>query len=170
MLIRALAHFLTDPGPTMRAAPPLRLIAGAGLALGRVWLAWPFATAGWHRVFTWDAQEFLFTEVHPVPFLSAAIAAPMTTGAEILLSLLLILGLAGRVGAAGLAVMAATLFLVIGRTPQGVENGIAVAAEQIPWVLAGIVLFLLGPGILSLDAAWRAVRRRGVIPSPETAR
>lgn len=170
MLIRTFVSFLTDPGPTLRARPPLRLAAGAGLALGRVWLAWPFATAGWHRVVTWDAQEFLFTDVHPVPLLPAVISAPLTTGAEIVLSLLLILGLAGRVGAAGLAVMAATLFLIIGRTPQGVENGIAIAAEQIPWILVGGALFLLGPGILSLDAAWRAFRRRNIVPSPEIAR
>lgn len=170
MLIRHLVSFLTDPGPSLRVSPPLRVAAGAVLALGRFWLAWPFATAGWHRVFTWDSQEFLFTDVHPVPLLPAAIAAPLTTGAEILLSLLLILGLAGRVGAAGLAVMAAVLFLVIGQTPQGVENGIAVAAEQVPWFLVGCGLFVLGPGIISLDAAWWTFRRRGPLSSPKAVR
>lgn len=170
MLIRDLASFLTDPGPTLRTGLRQRLAAGVGLALVRVWLAWPFATAGWHRVFTWDAQEFLFTQVHPVPLLPAAFAAPLTTGAEIMLSLLLILGLAGRVGAAGLAVMATTLFLVIGRTPEGLENGIAIAAEQVPWMLAGGALFVLGPGMLSVDAAWHSLRRRGAVPSPTPLR
>lgn len=170
MLIRGLALFLTDPGPTQQARRPARLAAGAGLALARVWLAWPFAMAGWHRVLSWDVQEFLFTDIHPVPFVPAVMAAPLTTGAEIVLSLLLILGLAGRLGAAGLAVMAATLFLVIGQTPQGTENGIAVAAEQIPWILVGGVLFVLGPGTLSVDAVVRSWRRPGAQSSPETAR
>lgn len=170
MLIHDLALFLTDPGPTLRARQPLALATGTGLALARLWLAWPFATAGWHRVITWDAQEYLFTDIHPVPLLPAVIAAPLTTGSEIVLSLLLILGLAGRVGAAGLAVMAATLFLVIGQTPQGMENGIAIAAEQIPWILVGGALFVLGPGFLSMDAAWRFLRRRGPSSSPEIMR
>lgn len=157
-MIQRLLCFLTDPGPTAAAAWTVRGPAALVLLAGRLWLAWPFATAGWHRLFTWDSQEFLFTEVHPVPLLPAALAAPLTTGAEILLSLTLILGLAGRVGAAGLGVMAATLFLVIGRTPQGVENGIAIAAEQVPWMLAGAALFILGPGALSVDALVRRFR------------
>lgn len=164
-MIKRLLCFLTDPGPTANAPWTLRGPAALMLLAGRIWLAWPFATAGWHRVFTWDAQEFLFTEVHPVPLLPAVIAAPLTTGAEIALSLSLILGLAGRVGAAGLAVMAATLFLVIGRTPQGIENGIAIASEQVPWMLVGGALFLLGPGALSTDAlARRFLRVRSIQP------
>ncbi|MFV3127208.1 DoxX family membrane protein [Niveispirillum sp. KHB5.9] len=157
-MIRPLLQFLTDPGPSMRTSPPVKWGVALFLAFGRWWLAWPFLTAGWHRVLTWDSQEFLFTEVHPVPFLPAVLAAPLTTGAEIALGLSLLLGLAGRAGAAGLAVMAATLFLVIGRTPQGMENGIAIAAEQIPWIMVGAVLFVSGPGLLSLDAALRRFR------------
>lgn len=163
-MIRSTLRFLVDPGPTVGAAGPVRWGCAVLLLLGRLWLAWPFATAGWHRVFTWDSQAFLFTDVHPVPFLPAVTAAPLTTGAEIVLSLLLALGLAGRVGAAGLAVMSAVLFLVIGRTPEGIENGIAIAAEQIPWIMVGLVLFLTGPGLLSLDAALRGLWRRLLDP------
>lgn len=163
-MIRSILRLLVNPGPTVDAAMPVRWGGGGVLLLGRLWLAWPFATAGWHRVFTWDSQAFLFTDVHPVPFLPAVIAAPLTTGAEIVLSLLLALGLAGRVGAAGLAVMSAVLFLVIGRTPQGIENGIAIAAEQIPWIMVGLALFLTGPGQLSLDAALRGLWRRLLDP------
>lgn len=166
-MITRLMSFLTDPGPTAGAPWTRRGPAGLVLLAGRFWLAWPFATAGWHRVFTWDAQDFLFTQVHPVPLLPAAIAAPLTTGAEIILSLLLILGLAGRVGAAGLGVMATTLFLIIGRTPQGIETGIAIAAEQVPWMLAGAALFILGPGALSLDALIRRFRPAFPILQPK---
>lgn len=163
-MIHTTLRFLVDPGPTVGSAALVRWGGGLLLLAGRLWLAWPFATAGWHRVFTWDSQAFLFTDVHPVPFLPAGISAPLTTGAEIVLSLLLALGLAGRVGAVGLAVMSAVLFLVIGRTPQGIENGIAIAAEQIPWIMVGLVLFLTGPGLLSLDAALRGLWRRLLDP------
>ncbi|MFV3075420.1 DoxX family protein [Niveispirillum fermenti] len=169
-MIRPLLHFLTDPGPTARAAPPLKWGVAALLLLGRWWLAWPFITAGWHRLFTWDSQAFLFTDIHPVPLLPAAVAAPLTTGAEIALGLSLLLGLGGRVGAAGLAVMAAVLFLVIGRTPQGMESGIAIAEEQIPWIMAGTALFLSGPGSMSLDAALRGFWRRRFPAIPQTMR
>jgi putative oxidoreductase len=169
-MIRPLLCFLTAPGPTTHAAAPVRWGGAVLLLLGRLWLAWPYATAGWHRVFSWDAQAFLFTDVHPVPFVPAIIAAPMTTGAEIVLSLLLGLGLAGRVGAAGLAVMSATLFFVIGQTPQGMENGIAIAAEQIPWMIVGAVLFLSGPGLLSLDGALRGLPWRRSHDLVHTAR
>lgn len=165
-MIKALFCFLTDPGPSLRVAPRATLVAGFVLLFARCWLAWPFVTAGWHRVVAWDAQEFLFTQVHPVPFVPAIIAAPLTTGAEIALGLSLLLGLAGRVGAAGLAVMSAALFLVIGRTPQGIENGIAIAAEQIPWIMVGLALFAAGPGLMSLDAALRGRWRRHTAGSP----
>lgn len=155
MHMHRLFHFLTSPGPTMGLRPLPRLGAALALLAGRVWLAMPFLQAGLHRLTRWDAQDYLFTEVHPVPFLPAAVAAPLTTGAEIVLGLALIAGLAGRGAAAGLGVMAAALFLVIGRTPQGMENGIALAGEQVPWIAVAVVLTILGPGLLSLDAACR---------------
>ena len=152
-MIRSLISFLLDPGWTSRhKAAAVKWGGALVLLVARWWLASPFVSAGWHRINSWDGQEFLFTEVHPVPFVPAAIAAPMTTAAELSLGLLLLFGLAGRVGAAGLAVMAATLFLVIGRTPQGEENGIAIALEQIPWMIDGLFVLLMGPGLLSLDA------------------
>lgn len=152
-MIRTLFTFLTDPGPTVRFTSPIaKWTSSLALVAGRLWLGCPFANAGCHRLVTWDAQEFLFTEVHPVPFLPASIAAPLTTGAELALGFLLLAGLGGRVGALGLAVMSAALYFVIGHTPQGEENGIAIASEQIPWIIIGLALFLTGPGMLSIDA------------------
>ncbi|WP_051329849.1 DoxX family protein [Niveispirillum irakense] len=161
MHMHRLFHFLIDPGPTLGLRPLPRLVTALALLAGRVWLALPFLRAGLHRLNSWDSQAYLFTEIHPVPFLPATISAPLTTGAEIVLGLALIAGLGGRAAAAGLGVMAAALFLVIGRTPQGLENGIALAGEQVPWIAAALVLTILGPGLLSLDAA-----RRRLFSSP----
>jgi putative oxidoreductase len=35
------------------------------------------------------------------------------------------------------------------------ENGIAIAAEQLPWMLVGLALFIIGPGRIALDEAIR---------------
>lgn len=160
-MIKELFRFVIDPGPTLALPAIGRYGSAIILALGRVWLGLPFLKAGLHRLGTWDAQSFLFTEIHPVPFLPALVAAPLTTGAELVLGALLLLGLAGRLGAAGLGVMAASLFFIIGRTSQGIENGIAVAGEQIPWMIIAIVLVVAGPGLLSLDAFIARRRLRG---------
>lgn len=152
-------YFLTDPGPTSALPPIRRWVAAAALLAARLWLAWPFGAAGWHRVQAWGSQEYLFSQIHPVPLLPASVAAPLTTGAELVLSTMLVLGLAGRIGGAGLGIMAATLFLVIGSTPEGKENGIAVASEQIPWMIIGIGLFILGPGAVSIDMLVSKMKR-----------
>lgn len=159
-MIARIFRFVIDPGPSLTLPAIGRYGSAIILTWGRFWLGLPFLKAGLHRLGTWDAQSFLFSEIHPVPLLPAVIAAPLTTGAELVLGALLLLGLAGRLAAAGLGVMAASLFFVIGRTYQGIENGIAVAGEQIPWMIISIVLIVAGPGLLSLDAVIARRRQR----------
>jgi len=159
-MIVKMFRFVIDPGPSLKLSPLSCYGSAIILTCCRFWLGLPFLKAGLHRLGSWDAQSFLFTEIHPVPFLPAAIAAPLTTGAELVLGALLLLGLAGRFAAVGLGVMAASLFFVIGRTSQGIENGIAVAGEQIPWMIVSIVLIVAGPGLLSLDAVIARQRSR----------
>ena len=89
---------------------------------------------------SWDTQLFLFELEHPVPGLDPTVAAPLTMGAELVLPVLLAFGLLGRVGAAGLFVMA----LVIQLTYQ--EN-----FQHILWMTMTTVIFIRGPGPLSLD-------------------
>ncbi|MGV0758994.1 DoxX family membrane protein [Tistrella mobilis] len=126
-------------------------IAAGLLAALRLWLAWPFFHTGMLRVERWSTQTFLFGDIHPLPGVDPWIAALLTTTAELTLPVLLAAGLAGRLAGLGLAVMAATILLVVGQTPQGLENGISQPAEQIPWILAGLVIALAGPGRLALD-------------------
>lgn len=150
--IARLASLVLDPGPVDRWALPARIAGGLLLLAGRLWLGWAFLSSGLTRVSHWASQHFLFTSVHPVPFLPADVAAVVTTGAELLLPSALFLGLLARPAALGLAVMAATIYFVIGQTPQGIENGIALASEQFPWMGVGLAIAALGAGPLSLDA------------------
>lgn len=126
-------------------------IVSVPLLAGRLWLADIFFTAGRVRIESWDSQAFLFTGIHPVPFVPASITAPLTTAAELALPVLLAIGLLGRFGAFGLMVMAMVIQFVVAQTPQGIENGIGNPVHYW-WMLAGLVLTVTGPGRLSLDA------------------
>lgn len=139
-----------------------RLVGAVLLLVARLWLAWPFFHSGTLRVGNWSGQAFLFTEIHPVPFLTPALAAWVTTAAELALPVALALGLLTRPAALGLAVMAASIYFVIGQTPQGLENGLSVASEQFPWMAVGLLLVVTGGGPAAFDAIlarlpiWRA--------------
>lgn len=134
-----------------RLPPAADWVAALPLLAMRLWLAEIFFSAGRVRIESWDSQAFLFAQIHPVPFLPASIAAPLTTGAEIGLPVLLAFGLLGRFGALGLFVMAATIQFVVGQTPQGIENGIANPMHYW-WMAAALLLTITGPGRLSIDA------------------
>lgn len=112
--------------------------------VARFYLALPFWNAGNVRLSSWDSQAFLFEYEHPLPILSPSMAAWVTTAAELVLPILLIVGLFGRLAALGLGIMAATIYFVIG-------GAYAIGAEQFPWMAVGLLLFLTGPGRISLD-------------------
>lgn len=150
--IKRIAILALHPGSAAGWALPAKIPAGLLLLAGRLWLGWAFLSSGLTRVSHWGSQGFLFRSVHPVPFLPADVAAVVTTAAELLLPCALILGLLARPAAFGLAVMAATIYFVIGQTPEGIENGIAIASEQFPWMIIGLAIAALGAGPLSLDA------------------
>ncbi|MEM7443108.1 MAG: DoxX family protein [Pseudomonadota bacterium] len=126
-------------------------ILGLVLLAPRIWLAIPFWDAGQIRLASFSRQPMFFQAIHPVPFLDPSTAAYLTTGAEIILPVLLVFGFFGRWAALGLAVMAATIFFIVGQTPQGMQNGIAIASEQFPWMFVGLALFVIGPGRVSID-------------------
>lgn len=164
-----LARRVLDPGPAVRWRQPARTLAGLALLAARLWLGWVFLTTGLHRLSTWGSQGFLFGSVHPVPFLEAEVAAVVTTAAEIALPVALIAGLLARPAALGLAVMAATIYFVVGQTPEGIENGIALASEQFPWMAVGLAIALVGAGPLSFDALLRRRLEPGVRARPAAA-
>jgi putative oxidoreductase len=120
------------------------------LLLARLWMAKIFFDSGWARVTNWGSQEFLFSNIHPLPFLPAGIAAPVTTTAELALPALLAIGLLGRLSATGLLIMTMVIQWVVAATPEGMENGIANPVHYL-WMLVLALLIVVGPGKLSLD-------------------
>ena len=112
----------------------------------RIFLGYEFWKSGILRFKDWqngnfDNQIFLFELEHPVPGLDPATAAYLTTGAEIILPIMLVLGLFGRFAAAGLLVMTAVIEFTYGHF-----------AIHILWAFLAGMIFIKGPGPLSLDA------------------
>ena len=135
-------------------------VADLGL---RLWMASIFLAAGLQRLRSWDSQAFLFSDIHPVPFLPAGIAAPLTTAGELALPVLVGLGLLTRLGTAGLLVMTAVIELVVARTPQGLENHIG-NPQHWGWMAVLLLLTLRGPGPLSVDTLlMRGLRRHSAV-------
>lgn len=129
---------------------PLRNIANIALSplfdLGaRAYLGWAFFSSGLLRFKDWSNgnfsnQVFLFELEHPVPGLAPEFAAYLTMGAEIFLPIMLILGLFGRFAAAGLLIMTAVIEFTYGHF-----------ASHILWAFLAGMLFIKGPGLLSVD-------------------
>lgn len=120
------------------------------LLLARLWMAKIFFDAGWARITNWGSQDFLFSSIHPLPFLPSSLAAPVTTAGELGLAVLLAFGLLGRLSATGLLVMTMVIQWVVGQTPEGIENGIANPSHYY-WMLIFGLLIVSGPGRISLD-------------------
>lgn len=150
MRARSLLRLALGAGPLDRTGAVSAWVVSAALLAPRLWLAWIFLASGLTRVQHWSAQTFLFSQIHPVPFLPPGIAAVVTTAAELALPVLLVAGLLGRVAALGALAMAMTIEFVVARTPEGLENGIA-NPEHYLWMLAALVVVVLGPGRLALD-------------------
>lgn len=148
---RQILALIFGRGPFDRLADMPAWILGLILLAPRIWLALPFWKAGNIRVNSFDRQPLFFQAIHPVPFLDPVTAAYVTTAAEITLPVLLVFGFFGRWAALGLAIMAATIYFIVGQTEQGLANGIAIASEQFPWMLVGLALFIIGPGRVSID-------------------
>lgn len=133
-----------------RLLNPLRDIAnlvGAPVwdLAARLYLGYVFFRSGLLRYKDWandnfSNQVFLFELEHPVPGLAPETAAYLTTGAELILPILLVLGLFGRVGAAGLLIMTAVIEFTYGHFD-----------EHILWAFLAAAIFIKGPGMLSLD-------------------
>ncbi len=129
---------------------PLRKLSNCALCplfdLGvRIYLGHEFWKSGVLRFKDWqngtfDNQVFLFELEHPVPGLDPTTAAYLTTGAELVLPVMLVLGLFGRFAAAGLLAMTAVIEFTYGHFDV-----------HILWAFLAGMIFLKGPGKISLD-------------------
>lgn len=111
----------------------------------RLYVASVFFRSGWLKLSDWDSTLVLFENEYQVPLLSPNMAAVMGTGGELALPVLLVLGLAGRFGAAGLFVV--NLVAVLSY-PDLSDLG---RADHLLWGVLLLVTLLHGPGRISLD-------------------
>lgn len=93
----------------------------------------------------WGATVFLFKDVHPIPGVPPEIAAVMGTAGEVVLSVLLALGFAGRFAAGGLLAMTLVIQFLV---PPEFD---LMNSMHYLWMLLLAVPLVKGPGVLSLD-------------------
>ena len=123
----------------------------------RLYVASVFFRSGWLKISDWGSTLALFENEYHVPLLSPNVAAIMGAGGELGLSVLLVLGLAGRFGAAGLFVV--NLVAVLSY-PDLSDLG---RQDHLLWGVLLLVTLLHGPGRLSVDY-WLKRRLLGIPP------
>lgn len=130
-----------------RGIAALESLQPAAQLAARLYLAQVFFLAGLTKIRDWETTLLLFENEYQVPLLSPALAAVAGTFGELVLPVLLVLGLGGRVAAAGLFVLNA---VAVASLPD-----IAPAAlqEHQFWGSLLLALLLWGPGRWSVDAA-----------------
>lgn len=126
----------------------LDLLTPISLLLLRCWVAWQFFKSGLSKIQTFDTTILLFREEYQVPLLSPELAAYLATTVELGCSVLLIVGLAGRLSALGLFVL--NIVAVISYADASLS-------DHLPWGLILLLFLLHGPGKLSIDHLIRRV-------------
>ncbi|MFZ5524291.1 MAG: DoxX family protein [Pseudomonadota bacterium] len=120
----------------------------------RLFLANVFFKSGLTKIKTWDSTLYLFSDVYQVPLLDPEVAAWLATGAELGLSVLLVLGLFGRFAAAGLFILnaVAVISYYSGLSEAGLN-------QHLYWGILLAVLLVASRGAWSADA-WLEKRLR----------
>jgi putative oxidoreductase len=111
----------------------------------RLYLANVFFRSGWTKIQSWDSTLYLFNDVYHVPLLPPEVAAYMAAGAELGLSVLLVLGLLGRFAASGLFIL--NIVAVISYADLS-EAGLN---QHLSWGILLGVLLILSRGSWSMD-------------------
>ena len=119
------------------------------LLAARLYVAFIFFRSGTIKLEDWSGTLALFHDEYTVPLLPPTLAAYIGTFGELFFPILIVLGLAGRLGAAGLFmvnVMAVVSYpqLFGFECPAGINMHYTWGA-----ILAALVVF--GPGLISLD-------------------
>ncbi len=131
------------------AALPLRAIAlveRVPAALPQLLFRFGMALVFWRsaqsKLASWDTTQLLFREEYKVPVLPPELAAYLATAVELAAPVLLVLGLATRLGAAAMLGMALVIQLFV--YPQSYP-------DHLLWAGPLLYLILRGPGTISLD-------------------
>lgn len=138
---------------------PLLLLAA------RLYVSMVFFRAGVLKVADWSSTLALFHETYKVPLLPPDVAAYLGTFGELAFPILIVLGLAGRLSAAGLFavnVMAVASYLELFgfECPAGINS-------HYYWGSILLALVVFGPGRISLDAL--ILRHIGLEPTRAAA-
>ena len=112
----------------------------------RLWMAEIFLRSGLLKIRNPSGAIYLFTEVHPVPFLAPWLAAWLVTAIELVCPTLLVLGLAARLAALPMLVMALVIQFVVGAADPAFH-----LTEHYYWMFLLALIVTKGPGRLSLD-------------------
>jgi putative oxidoreductase len=142
----------------LAAAALLDCLQPLALLALRLYVSSVFVRSGLVKVSDWAATLALFRDEYHVPLLPPGVAACVGAFGELFFPLLVALGLAGRLGAAGLFVVNA---MAVISYPQlwGFDCPAAIQSHFL-WGTILLALVLFGPGALSLDAL--ALRRLGL--------
>lgn len=112
----------------------------------RLWMAEIFFRSGLLKIQNPSGAIFLFTDVHPVPFLAPWLAAYLVTAIELVCPTLLVLGLAARLAALPMLAMALVIQFVVGSADPAFH-----LTEHYYWMFLLAAIITRGPGRLSLD-------------------
>ena len=128
---------------TVDRLQPLLLLAA------RLYVSLIFFRAGVLKIADWSSTLVLFRETYKVPVLPPELAAYVGTFGELVFPVLIVLGLAGRLSAAGLFVVnvmavASYLDLFGFECPAGINS-------HYYWGSMLLALVVFGPGRISLD-------------------
>jgi putative oxidoreductase len=112
----------------------------------RLFLANVFFKSGLTKIQSWDSTLYLFSDVYQVPLLAPDVAAWLATGAELGLSVLLVLGLFGRFAASGLFILNAVAVVSYADLSEAGRN------QHLYWGLLLAVLLVASRASWSMDA------------------
>lgn len=127
----------------------------------RLYVGWVFLKSGYLKISAWETTLSLFRDEYHVPLLPPYLAAIIGTAGELGFSVLVILGLGGRLPALGL--FAVNAMAVISYAHVLFSEGFEAAIGQhYLWGFMLMMLAVYGPGGITLDrltwerqAAWR---------------
>lgn len=140
------AHEALGRGLAAIVEPVFNLVA-------RLWMGKIFLDSGLARVANWDKQAFLFQDEYKLGLLPPKLWAILTTGAELVLPVLLVIGLFTRLPALGLLAMTAFIHFVVGSA-----NDDYLAPYHYVWMLVFGYLIIRGGGPLSIDGFIKSQR------------
>jgi putative oxidoreductase len=122
MPLAIISRFLDLLARALDSLRPLFLLAT------RWYVSWQFLKSGWLKVTSWQSTLSLFEDEYRVPLLPPHVAAVVGAFGELFFPVLLVLGLAGRIGPLGL--FAVNLMAVISYAHVLFAEGFEAALAQ----------------------------------------